>query len=53
MDNRWSKMKADLEANNALGEKAAKLPFSLKDNLIWFNHRQNNCTRLCIPQDRT
>ncbi len=43
-DKRWSKMKADIETNNALGKKAGKLLFSFEDDLIWLNDCQNNST---------
>jgi hypothetical protein len=52
-DKRWSKLKADPEADNAVGDEPVKLSFILKDDLVWFSDRQNNRTRLRILCDWT
>ncbi len=48
-DQRWVLTKKDLQQNALLEDKAAVLPFHINNGLIWFDDRQNNRTRLCVP----
>ena len=47
---RWTKVIATVEANNDLGTNAAKLPYQLVDDLLYFNDPDpERGLRLCLP----
>ena len=45
---RWIKVMATVKANNDLGDNAAKLPYQIEDDLLYFNDPDKGL-RLCLP----
>jgi transposase InsO family protein len=52
-DTNWSKIQTMLKQNEARGTNAAKLPFIMKDQLIYHLDQTDGTERLCIPDALT
>lgn len=47
---RWERIRATIQANEALGENAAKLPYGIIRNLLYYKDAAKGY-RLCIPSN--
>ena len=48
-DDRWKRISDTISRNDALGTDTAKLPFILRDGLIYHKDQDNLRERLCVP----